>query len=115
MIICIEGSRSFDDYDVFMRAMGVALSGAKPDSNVAIWVINSHKLNNFARSLFDIKESHFKSHKIKARVVPVTRHYAELRLADIDYFVYCCRKRDKVSSLVAEAELLDTEVGVFRS
>ena len=113
MIICVEATKSFDDYNVFMRAMGVALNSAKPNGEVNIWVVNSHRLNHFARSFFNITESYLKSHKIKTRVVPVTKQYAALRLGKVDYFAYCCRKREPMSSLAKEAESLSKEVGVF--
>ena len=32
MIIVVEGTKSFNDYEIFMRAMGVALSTKTEDS-----------------------------------------------------------------------------------
>ena len=47
MIICVEGTKSFEDYDIFMRAMGVALSIPMVDSDIQVWSLGPHKINSF--------------------------------------------------------------------
>jgi hypothetical protein len=36
MIITVEGTKTFSDYEIFMRAMSVALSNIK-DNEINVW------------------------------------------------------------------------------
>ena len=47
MIIAVEGTKGFTDYEIFMRAMGVALSTPTVDSEIQVWSLGPHKINNF--------------------------------------------------------------------
>jgi len=47
VIIAVEGTKGFSDYEVFMRAMGVALSTPTVDSDIQVWSLGPHKINNF--------------------------------------------------------------------
>lgn len=113
MIICVEGSKTFDDYDVFMRAMGVAMSGLK-DSMVEVWSVGPHKVNNFTAAFCNSSENFMKTHGVKVKFSKVSKDFAIKNTSKIDYFAYLCNPHENVSQLTAHADLANIEVGVFR-
>jgi hypothetical protein len=47
MIIAVQGSKDFDDYHVFLRAMGVAMSSmSKDDKEVYIYSVGPARINS---------------------------------------------------------------------
>ena len=83
MIVVVQGTNDFNDYNVFIRAMGVALSGMKA---------RGMKIKNF---------------KVPASWVSENMEY-------VNYFAFLSKPKQQVSKLVAEAELKNIEVGIFR-
>jgi hypothetical protein len=114
MIIAVEGTKTFSDYETFMRAMGVALSQAPDGAPIEVWSAGPHKINNFTASFCNSTENYLKSkgHRVTFRMYPPKT--IENRLQTVDYLAYFSQKREPVSRLVAAAELLDREVGIFR-
>ena len=47
MIVVVQGTNDFNDYNVFIRAMGVALSGmSKDDTEFHIYSVGPAKINS---------------------------------------------------------------------
>ncbi len=67
MIIAVEGTKGFSDYEVFMRAMGVALSTPTVDSDIQVWSLGPHKINNFTAAFCNLKGD---SGIIKGNILP---------------------------------------------
>ena len=52
----IKSSKDFDDYQVFMRAMGVALSSMPPsDDEFQIYCVGPHKTNDMAAGFSNLQ------------------------------------------------------------
>ena len=48
MIIGVQGTNAFEDYNVFLRAMGVALSGMpEEDKEIQVYSFGPAKINSF--------------------------------------------------------------------
>ena len=48
MIVAVQGTAEFNDYNVFLRAMSVALSGMKQeDKDFIIYSVGPARVNNF--------------------------------------------------------------------
>jgi hypothetical protein len=113
MIIAVQGSKTFDNYDTFMRAMGVAMSGLK-DKNVEVWSVGPYRVNSFTAAFCNSGENFLKSQGISIRFSKVAAKFIERNLNKIDYFAYVCNPHEGISSLTAQADLANIEVGVFR-
>lgn len=112
MIIGIQGSKRFNDYKVFIRAMGTALYDLGEDTEFTILSAGPHRVNEMALEFINV--SNWKTRGIKAKVVKMPPVALKERIIDLDYFVYFSLPKEPVSDLVREAENKDIEVGVYR-
>lgn len=115
MIIAVQGTGSFDDYNVFLRSMSVAMSGKQDDDKeIMVYSLGPRTINGFVTGFCNLTERSLKSRgiRIKHRKVPVS--WIENELDSLDYFIFLSKPNEYASKLSAQAELKGVEVGVFR-
>lgn len=114
MIIAVQGTKSFSDYETFMRAMGVALSQPNDENVIEVWSAGPHNVNNYTAAFCNSAENYLKQkgYKVMFKKLPVK--YIQENMSYVSYLAYFSKKNEKVSPLVASAELEDVEVGIFR-
>lgn len=113
MIIAVQGTKGFRDYDVFMRAMTVALTGVK--DNVEVWSAGPHKVNNFTAAFCNSVENYLRAKNIKITFRNYPAVFIEDNLARVDYLAYLGTRSEGIRSpLVARAETAGVEVGVYQ-
>lgn len=115
MIVGIQGSRDFDDYNVFLRAMGVALSSL-PEGDIDILISSAGPLNinNMAMEFVNISERSLKARGIKIKLIKVPPSWIKENIHNIEYFAYFSKPKEPLSDLVDLAEAKDVTVGVYR-
>lgn len=115
MIIAVQGSNNFDDYNIFMRAMAVGMSMmADDDSEIIVYSVGPRRINSFVAEFCNITERSLKSRGIKIKYQKVPVKWAEENVISFDYLVYLSKPKEYESKLVKKAEAKDVEVGVFR-
>lgn len=114
MIIGIQGSRSFTDYQIFLRAMGTALYDLDGDTEIVILSAGPYRVNEMAMEFVNVSERSLKARGIKAKVVKLPPKALKERMHDVDYFVYFSLPKEPTSDLVRHAEDIDVEVGIYR-
>lgn len=115
MIVVIQGSKSFDDYSVFLRAMGTALSSMpEGDKEFSVFSAGPHNINTFGLEFVNVSERSLKARGIRAKLIKVPPSWAKDNIHDIDYLAYFSKPKEPVSSLVTLAEAKDIQVGVYR-
>lgn len=115
MIIAVEGTKSFNDYEVFMRAMGVALSNPVDETGIQVWSVGPHKINNFTAGFCNSSENFLKQKGFKITFSKVTNFWLSENLVHVNYFAFFSKPNESFSSLVKKAELMEgCEVGIFR-
>lgn len=114
MIIGVQGTKSFSDYETFMRAMGVALSQPNNESFIEVWSAGPHKINSFTAAFCNSAENYLKQKGYKVSFKKVPQDFIRDNMGDISYLAYFSTKNEKPSSLVAQAEMSDVEVGIYR-
>lgn len=115
MIVGIQGSRNFNDYQIFLRAMGTALSMLPSDATeFTIMSAGPVRINEMAMEFSNISERSLKARGIKIKVVKVPPSWFKKNMHVVDYFVYFSLPKETVSDLVREAEDKDIEVGIYR-
>jgi hypothetical protein len=115
MIVGVKGTSSFDDYHVFLRAIGVALSSLpENDSHFYIYSAGPAPVNKMVMEFVNISERGMKSRNKKIKMYKVAPSWIEENMKDVDYFIFLSKENEPVSRLVREAELNNVEVGVFR-
>lgn len=115
MIIGVQGTNSFDDYNVFLRAMGVAMSGmGDNDKEFHLYSAGPARVNGYAAEFCNLSERGMKSRGKKIKYYKVPSSWLEENIKSFDYLIYLSKPKEHTSRLVAEAELNDVEVGIFR-
>ena len=115
MIVVVQGTSDFEDYSVFIRAMGVAMSGmSEDDKEFYVYSSGPARINSMVSEFCNLSERgmNARGKKIKYYKVPVQWVYENLDY--VNYFAFLSKPKQPVSKLVAEAELKNIEVGIFR-
>lgn len=114
MIIAVEGTKNFDDYELFMRGMGVALSQPNDEQMIEVWSAGPHKINAFTAAFCNSSENYLRSKGYKIAFRKLPSRFILDNMSRVEYFAYFSKKSEPVSKLVAAAELSDVEAGIFR-
>lgn len=113
MNVVVQGTKLFSDYSIFLRSMGVALSGIK-DKEFNVYTLGPAQINSFTAEFCNLSENSLRQRGIKIKFYKVPLSYVEDNMHSIDYFVFLSNPNEKVSRLAATAELSGVEVGIFR-
>jgi hypothetical protein len=115
MIVGIQGSKTFGDYNVFLRAMGVALSSLpEGDTEILFASAGPLNINNMAMEFINISERSLKARGIKTKLIKIPPSWIKDNIHKIEYFAYFSKPKEPVSDLVDLAEAKDVSVGVYR-
>ncbi len=115
MIVAVQGTNSFDDYNVFLRAMGVAMSGMQEDDKeLYIYSVGPVKVNGFVAEFCNVSEVGMRRRGKKIKYFKVPHQWVEENMESFNYFAFLSKPKEPISKLVASAELKDIEVGIFR-
>lgn len=115
MIIVVQGTKSFADYETFMRAMGVALSQPNDENVIEVWSAGPHNVNNYTAAFCNSAENYLKQKGYKVLFKKLPASYIQENISYVSYLAYFSKMNEKPSPLVATAELQDIEIGIFRS
>lgn len=113
MNVAVQGTKEFSDYQVFMRAMGVALSEVS-DGEFNVYTAGPAQINSFTAEFCNLSESGLKRRGIKVRYYKVPPSYIEDNISDFQYFAFLSTPNQRPSKLAASAELAGVETGLFR-
>jgi hypothetical protein len=115
VIIVVEGTKSFDDYDVFMRAMGVALSISNNETEIQVWSIGPHKVNSFTAAFCNSSENFLKQKGFKISFSKVHPSWIEENLHYVNYYAFFSSPKESLSRLAKKAQEIEScELGIFR-
>jgi hypothetical protein len=114
MNIVVQGTKSFSDYQTFMRAMGVVLSSIGDDNKFNIYSAGPAKVNSFAAEFSNMSEAGLKARGIKVSFNRVPISFISERIDEFDHVIFFSKPNEPTSNLVASAELSDVDVSVFR-
>jgi hypothetical protein len=114
MIVGVQGTSSFEDYNVFLRSMGVALSGMQEtDEYFYIYSAGPAKVNSMVMEFVNLSERGMKSRGKKIKFYKVAPNWISENIKDINYLVFLSKEKESVSKLVGEAKLNNIDVGIF--
>lgn len=115
MIVGIQGSSNFSDYQVFLRGMGVALS-SMPNNDAYFYVYSAGpaKVNSMAMEFVNLSEKGMKLRGKKIKLYKVAPSWISKNMQDVNYFAYFSTESDKISRLVYDAQENNIDNGIFR-
>jgi hypothetical protein len=116
MIVAVNGSRNFNSYETFLRAMGNALfllekSG---DSEFILYSAGPHKVNSMAMEFVNVSERNMKARGLKSKVIKVSPVWVKENMHSLDYFAYFCVSKEPVSYLMDLADSKEILAQVYR-
>ncbi|MFM6944057.1 MAG: hypothetical protein ACKOXV_02105 [Bacteroidota bacterium] len=115
MIVAIQGTRNFNDYSIFLRAMGTAMSGIESgDDSITVFSAGPAHLNSMGMEFVNVSERSLKARGIKIKLVKVPPSWIEENINKIDYFAFFSKPKETLSPLVDIADAKGVEVGVYR-
>ena len=115
MIVVVQGTKDFTDYQVFLRAMGVAMSAMKnDDKEFLIYSVGPAKVNSMVSEFSNLSERGMKARGKKIKFFKVPLSYVEENIDYVNHFAFLSKPKEPVSRLVALAELKNIEVGIYR-
>lgn len=115
MIIAVEGTKSFDDYEIFMRAMSIALSSKNIDNDIQVWSAGPHKINSFTAAFCNSSENFLKQKGFKISFSKVHPSWIGENIEYVDYYCFFSKPSEPLSRLTKSAQEIEgCEVGIFR-
>lgn len=115
MIVGIQGTKNFEDYNVFLRAMGTALSSMENgDSEFIVYSAGPNRINAMAMEFVNISERSLKARGIKTKVNKVPPKWMKQNIAMFDYVAYFSKPKEPLTDVIEEADAKDVEVGIYR-
>jgi hypothetical protein len=115
MKIGIQGTNSFEDYSVFLRAMGNALADMKTeDKEFLVFSAGPFRINEIAQEFINVSENNFKLRGIKTKLIKVPPSWIKNNISEISHFYFFSKPKESVSDLVDFADSKNIEVGVYR-
>lgn len=113
MNIAVQGTKEFSDYNIFLRAMGVALSDVD-NGELNVYTAGPAQINSFTAEFCNRSENSLKQRGIKVRFYKVPSSFIEENAESFNYFAFLSAPNQRPSRLTATMELAGVEVGIFR-
>ncbi len=115
MIVAVQGTKEFNQYNIFLRAMSVALSGMKDeDTEFIIYSAGPLKINNFVSEFSNLSERGMKARGKKIKFYNVAPAWLGEHINQINYFAFLSNPKEPKSKLVLTAEANNIDVGLFK-
>ncbi len=112
-MVGIQGSKSFNDYSVFLSGMALVLRKLKDlDTELTVFSAGPKRTGEMAMEFINV--SNFKGRGIKAKVVHVPESFIKENHFKLDQFHYFCNEKEQFSALVSFLDKKDVDVQVHR-
>jgi hypothetical protein len=115
MILGVQGSKSFSDYSIFLRAMGTALSMLKENDNeIFIYSAGPANINTMSMEFSNVTERSMKARGLKIRMQKAPASWLRSNHHMLDYFIYLGSPKEGLSDLATYLERKGVDLGVYR-
>jgi len=114
MIVGVQGTSSFDNYNVFLRSMAVALSELlEEDKNFYIYSAGPNNINMMAMEFANLSEKGMKSRGKSIKFIKVTPQWLEENISEINHFAFLSNPKEPVSKMVHISKLNNINTNVY--
>jgi hypothetical protein len=115
MIIGVQGSGNFSDYQIFLRAMGTALSMVDvSDKEIIIYSVGPANINSMAMEFSNVAERSLKARGIRIKMQKCPAGWIRSNYEVLDYFIYLSKPKENLSDLANFLERKSVDIGVYR-
>lgn len=114
MKIAVQGSNSFSDYTIFLRAMRTALSSmSSEDKTVELYAVGPVRVNQMAQEFSNVSEDGFRGRGMKISCRKMPQSWLRDNMKDMNTFAYFKRPGEKISDLVDLADDLGVDANIY--
>jgi hypothetical protein len=114
MIVGVQGTSSFDNYNVFLRSMAVALSELlEEDKNFHIYSAGPNNINMMAMEFANLSEKGMKSRGKSIKFIKVTPQWLEENISELNHFAFLSNPKEPVSKMVHISKLNNINTNVY--
>lgn len=114
MKIVVQGTNEFNDYQVFLRSMAIALSSmSKDDDEYIVYSVGPNVVHSFVSEFCNVSEKGLKARGKRVKYYKTNPQWIEENISDINYFAYLSKPNQYMSKLASFAQSNDIEVNVF--
>lgn len=115
MIIVVEGTKAFSDYELFMRGMSVALSNPNNNNEIQVWSLGPHKINSFTAAFCNSSENYLRSKGFKVSFSKINTEYVRNNIEFVNYYAFFSLPKEPLSKFTVHMQQQENvEVGIFR-
>lgn len=116
MKVLIHGTKSFNQYEIFINALGrVIRSMDDEDEELIVATLGPTNVTHMAHEFINISERTLKANGIKAKVWPRTIRWAKSNLEEFDELIYFCKPKEPLSDIATLADRKSTiDLAVYR-
>jgi hypothetical protein len=114
MIVGVQGTSSFDNYNVFLRSMAVALSELKEeDKTFHVYSAGPNNINMMAMEFANLSEKGMKSRGKSIKFIKVTPEWMQENILQVDHFAFLSNPKEPVSKIVHVSKLNNINTNVY--
>lgn len=115
MIVGVQGTVNFNDYQVFLRAMAVSMSSLKKeDPYFYIYSAGPANVNDMVSEFVNLSERGMKSRGKKIKMYKIAPSWVTENIKDVNYFAFLSKEKEQVSKLIGDAKENNVDFGIFR-
>jgi hypothetical protein len=114
MIVGVQGTNSFENYNIFLRAMAVALSGlTEEDKDFHIYSAGPNNVNMMAMEFSNLSERGMKSRGKSIKLFKVTPQWLEENIEMLNHFAFLSNPKESVSKIVHISKMNNINTNVY--
>jgi hypothetical protein len=114
MIVGVQGTSSFDNYNIFLRSMAVALSELQEeDKDFIVYSAGPNNINMMAMEFVNLSERGMKSRKKTIKFFKVTPEWLDANIKNVDHFAFLSNPKEPVSKIVYSSKLNKINTNVY--
>lgn len=117
MMVVVQATNEFNDYSVFLRAIGVMLSSMPEDDNeFVVYSVGSKesKIHHFAMEFCNLSEKGMKGRGKKIKTYKAIDDWIKEFMPNMNYFAFFSQPKQQLSSLAKAAQSSNVELGIFQ-
>ena len=114
MIVGVQGTSSFDNYQIFLRSMAVALSELlENDKDFHIYSAGPNNINMMAMEFSNLCEKGMKSRGKTIKFFKVSPQWLEENISEVNHFAFLSNPKEPVSKIVHVSKLNNINTNVY--
>jgi len=114
MIVGVQGTSSFNNYNIFLRSMAVALSElTEDDSAFHLYSAGPNNINMMAMEFCNLSEKGMKLRGKSIKFIKVTPQWLEDNIKDFNHIAFLSNPKEPVSKIVNMSKLNNINTNVY--